>query len=333
MEEGTLVSCLEGKFKLMLGQLLHHVRPLSPPGDKLPDQEIFLIGLHGSKLHLMRAFFPGQKVSSLWCRRELPSPLLSATVPMAQCSPHTETPHSSHIENYYTGNGTEKTHDEISEEDPDTEAHSNSNRFYTPGNVERLRQHLQETKLQRLDHEPDLRTFRILATQEYNLWLEDEFSAAVQLLVALHMYLLSGKAQCGALQETFVKHPYVGDVDESDNPNGSGDELEARLRDDAQKEQMVIEAREEQLRREELIRREEDARASRVRDSMRFSQSDRISSLRDARQHWWDFVWKDSEESWAPTGKSDSEGDGDEDKNGDGDGKEGESGMIVGDLL
>lgn len=319
MEEGTLVSCLEGKLKLMLGQLLHHVRPLDMPGDKLPDQEIFLIGLHGSKLHLMRAFFPGQKISSLWCRRELP-----ATVPMTQWFPAPETPHSSHIEDYYTY-GTEKTLEEISEEDPD----SKSNRFHTPENVERLRRHLQETQLQRLDHEPDLRTFRILATQEYNLWLEDEFSAAVQLLVALHMYLLSGKAQCGALQEIFIRHPYLGDVDESDDPDGSGDELEARLRDDAQKEQMAIEAREEQLRREELIRREEDARASRVRDSMRFSQTDRISSLRDARQHWWDFVWKDSEESLLPTGKSDSEGDGDEDE----DGEEGGSGMIVGNLL
>lgn len=325
MEEGTLVSCVEGKFKLMLGQLLHHIRPLSVPGDRLPDQEIFLIGLHGSKLHLMRAFFPGQKISSLWCRRELPSPSLAATVPTAQWFPRTDTPHSSHIETYYPGIGIEQTHDE----DPDI----TSNRFHTPENVDQLRQHLQETQLQRLDHEPDLRTFRILATQEYDLWLEDEFSAAVQLLVALHLYLLSGNAQCGALQEIFLRHPHhPGDMDEADDPYESADELEARLRDDARKEQLVIEAREEQLRREELIRMEEDARASRLRDSMRFLQTDRISSLRDARQHWWDFVWKDSEEMPAGKGDSDSEGDEDGNENGDGDGED-ESGMIVGDPL
>lgn len=325
VEEETLVSALQGKFKLMLGQLLHHVRPLSLPGDKLPDQEIFLIGLHGSKLHLMRAFFPGQKISSLWCRRELTSSNPSSPIIMMQGPSHQspETSCSTHIEDYDPENGTGDSQEDSSEDGQGSQSRSNSNRFYAAENIERLRQRLQATQLQRLDHESDLRTFRVLATREYDLWLKDDFTAAVHILVALHTYLLSGKAQCGALQETFIKHPYVGDGYESDSPAESGEELDSRLRDDERKEQMEIEEKEEELRREELIRREEDAAASRVRESMRNSHRDSISSLRDARRRWWDFVWGDSEESLLQKGRGDGNGDGDGDEEGE---------MIVGNL-
>ncbi|KAI9372736.1 hypothetical protein BJX61DRAFT_552678 [Aspergillus egyptiacus] len=64
-----LREALEGEFKLLLAQLLVNIYRLLPPADKLPDQEAFLIFLHGSKLHLLRGVFPGQKTSRLWSGR------------------------------------------------------------------------------------------------------------------------------------------------------------------------------------------------------------------------------------------------------------------------
>jgi hypothetical protein len=59
-----------------------------------------------------------------------------------------------------------------------------------------------------LDQELDPRTFRVLCTREFDLWKEDDFAAAVQVLAGLHLYLLSGSARCGALQAVFNKPPY-----------------------------------------------------------------------------------------------------------------------------
>lgn len=311
MKEESLVSALADKFKLILGQLLLHVRPLPLPGDKLPDQEIFLTGLHGSKLHLMHAFFPGQKLSSLWCRREVPgpAPMLPATAVQSSLPSSPDTLHSTHVEYCGSGNGRDDAQDEHSTSGPSSRARSDSNRFYAPDNMERLRQHLETTRLISLDHEPNLRTFRVLGTREYDLWKRKDFADAVHVLIALHLYLLSGKARCGALQELFERHPYVGDDADSDEGLEPEEDCGARLRDDVHKEELELEEKEEELRREELIKGLEDAEAVRVREAMRHVEGDRISSLRDARQHWWDFVWQDEEESMLP---KDEDGEGDE---------------------
>lgn len=266
MREQSLLDALTGKFKLLLGQLLIHVRPLPFPADKIPDQEIFLVGLHGSKLHIMRAFFPGQKISSLWCRRDVPGPnplfhslqlqpppqthLLTPQSPQSPSEPY-----ATHIEDCATASHTTITSSRDHDQDPleivtgstithptsnitnsenspaDTQykhthnngselqplevytanttsrTRSNSARFYAAENIERLHLHLDDLKLRALDHELHPRTIRILATREYDLWLRDDFTAAVHVLVALQMYLLSGHARCGGLQETFQRHP------------------------------------------------------------------------------------------------------------------------------
>lgn len=298
MEAQTLETALEGKFKLLLGQLLHHVRPLSVPGDKIPDQEIFLLGLHGSKLHLMRAFFPGQKISSLWCQRELPTkPALPMTGMQNALGLFSDAAYSTDLDEWETDDGITDEHIENVQEEQTSRTSSNSNPFFKPDEIERLRQRLEATRLSRLDNEPDLRTFRILATREFDLWLQEDFTAVVQMLAALHLYLLSGNAQCGALQETFYRHPYMTEGYESDSPAESGDELDARVQRDVRREQREVEEREEELRREEIIQREEDVQATRMRESMRNTRQDGIFSLRDARRRWWDFVWSDSEES------------------------------------
>lgn len=298
MEEESLISSLDGKFKLMLGQLLLHIRPLQPPGDKLPDQEIFLLGLHGSKLHIMRAFFPGQKTSSLWCRRELPgaTPVLSATDLSSSPSSPTS-PHATHIEYISRANETTEQNNRNMNNNEETRtsrhrSNSNTTRFYTAENIEQLRQHLAQTKLSTLDNEPNLRTFRVLATKEYDLWLKDGFNGAVHALVALHLYLLSGEARCGALMDTFARNPYHQPVEVQSD---SEEERQARLRQDVEREELLLRLKEEELAREEELRKFENEEKVRVREAMRWSEEDRISSLRHSRQPWWDFVWKDSE--------------------------------------
>ncbi|KAJ5175357.1 uncharacterized protein N7482_001234 [Penicillium canariense] len=228
--EEPLESSLANKFKLMLGQLLQHVKPLPVPGDKIPDQEIFLIGQHGSKLHLLRAFFPGHKMSSLWCRRELPCPApifppMSESLSPSPPASSPRNPTSVHIEH---SDGDESEADATS---PVTRRlrrrRSSSHRFYAAENIERLRRHFEATKLSMLDRELDTRTFRVLGTREFDLWKEDDFAAAIHVLVALEMYLLSGKARCGMLQQVFLTNPYPGDSSGTASEDGEA-EVEAK---------------------------------------------------------------------------------------------------------
>ncbi|KAJ5156786.1 hypothetical protein N7492_009589 [Penicillium capsulatum] len=174
LKEEPLTSNLEGKFKIILAQFLMHIRKFSSlPGDKLPDQEVFLIGMHGGKFHLMRAFFPGQKVSRIWCQREV-----AGLCPIE------------------------------ADEDPEVVKSSPP----PPPNHPVPRREQYERKLERarlfaLDNELDRHTFRVLATREYNLWDEEHFTTVVQLIVALETYLMSGQAVSGILMETFRKNP------------------------------------------------------------------------------------------------------------------------------
>lgn len=314
----------------MLGQLLLHVRPLPLPADKLPDQEIFLLGIHGSKMHLMRAFFPGQKTSSLWCRRLVPGPQELTLIPhrspltSRRRAVSTPTPASIHIENYDADTEESSPGIECSNKQSITTPHSNSNsnpssleqdnlfksntetmtplhrvshhqnhyrrkralshppRFYSEANIERFRRHLEAAKLRGLDHEPDLRTFRVLASREYDLWHRADFTAAVHLLVALQMYLLSGKARCGALQETFGKHPIFCDEESEESESES----------DSFTDGMTGEEKEKALRGEEESDSESQSRGEREREREKEREKEELVAMQ-ARENggWEDFEW------------------------------------------
>lgn len=266
---------LADKFKLILGQLLQHVRPLPVPGDKIPDQEIFLIGQHGSKLHIMRTFFPGHKVSSLWCRRELPY-TTSSVPPMQPRSPPSSSPSPP--------DGT-STHIENSDVNQAARSRSNSSRFYAAENIERVQRHLDAAMLNMLDHELDTRTFRVLCTREYDLWHKDDFAAAVHVLVALYMYLLSGSAQCGALQAVFNKPPYPPEDSESQNyEEEKYDELIRKMVEAWQRED-----------RDEMNSRQDDYALLRQFELMQELTAGRKRCMQVLRRSWWDFVWEDLE--------------------------------------
>lgn len=190
------------------------------PADKIPDQEIFLIGLHGSKLHLLRAFFPSQKLSSIWCRRAVPgiSPIvveesldfnnnLSPSPPAS--SP--DTSHTRHIED--TDEQTESW-DRVQTEKSTAETPTRvvrqapaSTPAAGPARMERFELKLQQARLAALDNEPDLHTFRVLGSREYDLWDPEDFKAVVHMFAALQMYLLSSNARCGVLMDIFSRHP------------------------------------------------------------------------------------------------------------------------------
>ncbi|KAJ6017966.1 hypothetical protein N7451_001345 [Penicillium sp. IBT 35674x] len=313
VKEEHLISALNEKFKLILGQLLLHVRPLHIPGDKLPDQEIFLLGLHGSKLHLMRAYFPGQKISSLWCRREVPgpAPFLFPLTAAVERNTEDDTGNMGEAMSFPTATGA------ILNINTDTTAcprpptrrgratSLRSPRFYGVENMERVRRHIEATRLRRLDYEPNPRTFRVLATREYDLWVKQDFIAAVQLIAALQMYLLSGEAKCGAIQELFEKHP-INRADEDDEDSDSDsdylfpgvypeEERSMLMRQHIKLEEKRITEQEEELRRDQVARWAEEDRATRVSEAMRVGGEDGISSLREARKPWWEFVWDDQE--------------------------------------
>ncbi|OGE48703.1 hypothetical protein PENARI_c026G06537 [Penicillium arizonense] len=303
-EAETFSSCLREKFKLILGQLLLHLRRLRAPGDKIPDQEAFLLGLHGSKLHILRAFFPGQKTSSIWCQRELPMPEISISGLTIQDK--TPSPPASYTSDTNDGQAyhIEHTAEDHPEHASNTTGNTNrrrsqSNRFYSAENIERIRQHLEEAKLSTLDNELETRTFRVLGTREYDLWYPEDFKAAVHALAALELYLFSGEARCGGLQEIFEWNPYDPyDGRSEDNwPVQSDAERTARLETDIKLEQQMFAEQEEDLRREEVIRRADDREAVRLSEDLRSSGGDRIGSLSesDANSNCWDWIWPDDE--------------------------------------
>lgn len=262
----------------------------------------------------MRAFFPGHKLSSLWCRRELPY-TASLIPPMPPASPPSSSPSppdgtAAHIEN---SDENEASHVETSNTTDATRSRSSSNRFYAAENIERVQQHIESTKLSMLDNELDTRTFRVLCTREYDLWEEKDFAEAVNALVALQLYLLSGTARCGPLQAVFNKPPYPPDDsgsgyaedeneygEEEDEFDLESDDVEA-LRDKLmqQLEALQSECRErkaeleEESRREEMDSRREDYGMMGRLEVLQELRAHCTSHVRDMRRSWWDFVWED----------------------------------------
>ncbi|RJE27374.1 hypothetical protein PHISCL_00250 [Aspergillus sclerotialis] len=253
-----LAESLAGKFKQMLSQLTQHIQHLRPPGDKFPDQEVFLIGLHGSRMHFLRGFFPGRKTSYLWCGRSDPA------TPDRQTSPSATSP-----------------------------------RFYSKENIDRLMEDVLESFSSvstvsasgsatfQIDPEVNNRTFNVVGTKEYNLWLAADFRAAVRMLVGLLMYLMSGKAKCGFLQKTFEQYPY------SEETEAEVEAEMARRRQVALREQMEMIIKERRLEREQ--RKENRITRERFfdREARRSIIGDRISGFAEVGREGWNWVWED----------------------------------------
>ncbi|KAL2838360.1 hypothetical protein BJY01DRAFT_250976 [Aspergillus pseudoustus] len=263
-----LHQALEGSFKLLLAQLLVHIHRLSPPGDKLPDQETFLVTLHGSKLHILRGVFPGQKTSRLWCGRHNP-PATAAILTSSMNPNNTSSTSHNYPETTYGS-----THTLITEM---------NSRFYTKLNLQRLLEQIEWNQLSNPENEASPRGFQIFGSREYDLWNKDEFSAAVRLLAGLVFYLMSGTARCGILQDVFARWPY-----------DEGWDVTSEDEDGMNEEQRKVEEQERVLKEEEKRKTEEDQKRASEREAMRGSRKDRIAGIGSGfRQPRWDWVWDD----------------------------------------
>jgi hypothetical protein len=247
LENISLRSALEDKLKLMLGQLLLNISRLRPHGDQIPDQEVYLIGIHGSRLHILRAIFLGQKTSHLWSGRHNRS---SSDADVIDPNPSTA-----------------------------------YDRFYTGKNLERLHQQVEWLSAKNLDSDPNPRNLRVLGSREFDLWRKQDFRAAVQMIVALFIYMMSGQARCGVLQKAFKNYP----IDEK-----SDDELEAHdTRKRVAMEEEELAKREKELEETERKKREEEQNKARIKGKMRSSINDRIREFKGWRKPWEDFAWQD----------------------------------------
>lgn len=162
-------------------------------------------------------------------------------------------------------------------------------RFYSKKSVERFVRQVEWHKLSNADGERDFRAFRILGSQEYDLWIKSEFRGAVRLIAGLNMYLMSGNARCGILQQVFRRFPY-------EEPNSDDENGESKVA----KEEEVVAKKEKELDEIEKQKFEKDQKRAWTRDTMRSSSDDQIRGFEGVRQPWWDWVWDDKDDDGFP---------------------------------
>ncbi|OJJ76824.1 hypothetical protein ASPBRDRAFT_190172 [Aspergillus brasiliensis CBS 101740] len=171
-EHQPLRETLCANFKMHLTQLAN-LRHVPSRADHLPDQEVFVINLHGSRLHIQRAIFPGSKTSRAWCGK------------------------------YHPVGGNRELH---------VFKASDTSRRYTERDMEWDIDQLDWLHTLRDDERetPDENgnpVFRVLASQEYDLWTKSGWHAALRLLAGLNHYLMGGRAKCAVMQVMFREFP------------------------------------------------------------------------------------------------------------------------------
>lgn len=169
----------------MLAELYMHLHRSGAYADKLPHQETYLFGMHGSRFHVFRAWFPGQKCSAIWCgKKELP--VWRKVLPK---KPSSKTADPAEIKRY----------------------------------DEAVQQAMNEY-LSELGGEPDMRTFRVVASREFDLWKKSDFREAVKTAVAIFSYFMSGHARMGTLTDAFQYPPEYENLDNNNNKNFDKDQ-------------------------------------------------------------------------------------------------------------
>jgi hypothetical protein len=169
---------LADEIKLMLGELQQNI---SSGGyryaNRLPDQETFLLHMHGSKLHMLRAYFPGVKSSAVYCgKKNLPVHSFRPNAPAP-----VELPPNPTIDEHYEYL--------ISLENWESAVQSAAFEYKTM-----------------LGGEVDMKTFRVLATRELDLWVFADFKEAVMAVGTLMRYLMGGHAAMGIMQKQFARY-------------------------------------------------------------------------------------------------------------------------------
>lgn len=163
------------EIKLMLGELFGNVYYGGYPyADKIPDQETYLIHLHGSKLHVLRAWFPGIKSSAVYCgKTELPPRPFTPYIPTVAKLPE-------------DANDEEKYRHRLAQDEYKLE----------------IEQAAEQYRVE-LGGEPDLKTFRVFASREFDLWNFGDFKEATIHVASVLLHLMAGHSRMGILQRQF----------------------------------------------------------------------------------------------------------------------------------
>ncbi|OJI89850.1 hypothetical protein ASPTUDRAFT_195361 [Aspergillus tubingensis CBS 134.48] len=169
-----LHKTLSQNFQLHLGQLLTNLHHMHIHRHHLPDQEVFLINLHGSRLHVQRAIFPSSKISRIYCKKYKP-------VDTSNTELHT----------FRAGDANRRYTEQDLEHDIDQ--------------LDWL--HTLKEERNEAPDEDDAPVFRVLASKEYDLWKKSDWHASLKLLAGLNRYLMGGRAKCGVMQNMFEKFP------------------------------------------------------------------------------------------------------------------------------
>lgn len=187
-ESESLESAIGGQVKMMLSELYMNLHRLNDFGDKMRDQEIYLIALHGSRLHILRAWIPGLKSSALWSQK---CDLVIRRGVYPEHTPATLIDQSARAAAYKQA--VKCTMKEI---------------------------------LTDLGGEARVDTFRVVASKEYDLWIKHDFEEAMKAVIALFTYLMSGQAKMGILQDAFRldNHDYDSSDEDVTAMNSEEDE-------------------------------------------------------------------------------------------------------------
>ncbi|KAJ5731157.1 uncharacterized protein N7483_005665 [Penicillium malachiteum] len=91
-------------------------------------------------------------------------------------------------------------------------------KFFSPRRARVLRKVVRFERSSRL---------RVDVTREYDLWDEEDFCCAGKILVALQLYLFSGKAECAMLKRLFKTYPVDSEDDWTDlsDDDSDGDDV------------------------------------------------------------------------------------------------------------
>lgn len=163
---------------MMLSELYINLHRLNDFGDKMRDQETYLIAMHGSRMHILRAWIPGLKSSALWSQKR------DLIIRRSIYPDHT----------------------------PETLLDQNAR---ATAYKEAIKCAMKDI-LTDLGGEVRVDTFRVVASKEYDLWIKQDFQDAVQVVVALFTYLMSGQAKVGILQDAFRWDRYEYDSSDDD---------------------------------------------------------------------------------------------------------------------
>ena len=213
-------------------------------------------------MHILRGYFPGRKTSYLWCGRcdpKTPDQQNSPTATGSAASPR-----------FYSKENIDKLMEEA------LDSFSSTSTVSSPG-----------SPAGQIDPELASRTFNVVGTREYDLWLATDFRAAVRMLVGLVMYLMSGKAKCGFMQKTFEQYPYSEETEAE-----IAAEIERR-RQMAARERIELAIKERRLARQQ---RKENTRARERffdREARRSIIGDHIGGFREVGREGWNWVWED----------------------------------------